>query len=141
VKRDYFALSLVLAGVSFLGYMLLSVRNELPKISKNALSSQRVTDPEAVLPLILTNLDHKIRVDGGLILITEEAGTNAYLLPVSTPWLIQCGPGVSIQLGATSQGIAGNEVNVGLFNGLVDKSACAVIAPRVAARLRERFGR
>jgi hypothetical protein len=141
VKRDYFSLSLVLAGVSFVGYMLFSVRNELPKISKNALPGQRVTDPETVLPLILTALDHRIRVEGGLIHITEQAGTNAYLLPVSSPWLVQCGAGVSIQLGATSRGISGNEVNVGLFNGLVDKAACAVIAPRVAARLQEKFGR
>jgi hypothetical protein len=121
--------------------MLLSVRDELPKISKNAPPGQRVTDPEAVLPLILTKLDQKIHVEGGLMLVTEEAGINTYLLPVSSQWLVQCSAGVSIQLGATSKGIAGNEVNVGLFNGLVDKSACAVIAARVAARLQEKFGR
>ncbi|WP_024518772.1 hypothetical protein [Bradyrhizobium sp. Tv2a-2] len=139
MKRDYFSLSLVLAGASFLGYMLLSVRNELPKIGKIALPSQRVSDPQAVLPLILTTLDHKIHVEGGLILITEESGINAYMLPVSSPWLVQCGAGVSIQLGAASQGIAGNAVDVGLFNGLIDKSACAAIAPRVAARLQEKL--
>jgi hypothetical protein len=48
---------------------------------------------------------------------------------------------VSIQLGAASQGIAGNAVDVGLFDGLIDKSACAVIAPRVAARLQEKLGK
>ena len=144
MKRDYFTLSLVLAGVGFLGYMLLSVRNELPKISKNASTAQRVTDPEAVLPSILTELDQKIHVEGGFILVTEEAGVNTYLLPVSSQWLVRCGAGVSIQLGtaaAASKGTAGSEVNVELFNGLIDKSACAVIAPRVAARLQERFGK
>jgi hypothetical protein len=94
--------------------------------------------------LILTELEQKIHVEGGLILVTEEAGANTYLLPVSSRWLVQCGAGVSIRLGAaatSSKEIAGNDVNVELFNGLIDKSACAVIAPRVAARLQEKFGR
>lgn len=144
VKRDYFTLSLVLAGVGFLGYTLLSLRYERPKISKNAPTTQRVTDPEAVLPIILTQLDQKIRVERGLILVTNGTGVNTYLLPVSSQWLVQCGAGVSIQLGAAangSKGFAGNEVNVELFNGLIDKSACAMIAPRVAAKLQEKFGR
>jgi hypothetical protein len=141
VKRDYFTLSLFLAGVGFLAYALLSPKDEQPKIGKHAPTAQRVTDAAAVLPTILTELDRRIHVEDGLILITEESGANTY---VSSQWLVQCGVGVSIQLGAAatgSEGTAGNAVRVELFNGLIDKSACAVVAPRVAARLREKLGR
>ena len=144
VKRDYFTLTLVLAGVGFLGYALLSLRHEQSRINRSAPTAEPVTDPEAVLPLILRELDQKIRVEGGRILVTEKAGVNTYLLPVSSQWLVQCGAGVSIQLEAAATGpkrIAGNEVNVELFDGLVDRSACAVIATRVAARLQDKLGR
>jgi hypothetical protein len=144
VKRDYFTFSLVLVGAAFLGYMLLSLKDEQPKISKNPPAARRVIDPEAILPAILTELDHKIHVENGLILITEQSGANTYLLPVSSQWLVQCGAGVSIQLGAAataSQGTVGNELKVKLFDGLIDRSACAVVAPRVAARLQEKLQR
>jgi hypothetical protein len=136
VKRDYFTFSLVLVGATFLGYMLLSLKDEQPKISKNPPAARRVIDPEAILPAILTELDHKIHVENGLILITEESGANTYLLPVSSQWLVQCGAGAT-----ASQGTVGNELKVKLFDGLIDRSACAVVAPRVAARLQEKLQR
>jgi hypothetical protein len=144
VKRDYFTISLVLVGAGVLGYTLLSIKDERPKISKNAPVAQRITDPKAVLPAILTKLDQKIHAEDGFIIVTEESGANTYLLPVSSQWLVQCGAGVSIQLGVAangSQGTVGNEVSVKLFDGLIEKSACAVVAPRVAARLQEKLGR
>jgi hypothetical protein len=141
VKRDFFTLSLVLAGAGFLGYMLLSLKHEQPNISKPAPAAQRITDPDAILPAVLTELDRKIHVKDGLILITEESGAQTY---VSSQWLVQCGVGVSIELGAAttgSSGTAGKEVEVDLFDGEIDKSTCAVVAPRVAARLQEMLGR
>jgi hypothetical protein len=141
VKRDYFTISLVLVGASVLGYTLLSVKDEQPKISTNAPAARRVTDPETVLPAILTELDQKIHAEDGFILLTEESGVSTYLLPVSSQWLVQCGAGVSIQLGNAATGSQGTEMSVKLFDDLIDKSACAVVAPRVAARLREKLGR
>jgi hypothetical protein len=101
VKRDVFSLSLVLAGLGFVGYVVLTLKQKQPP------ATQPVTVPEAVLPSILTELDQRIHVRDGFIVVTEEPGVDTFLLPVSSQWLVRCGEGASIQLGAAANGSAG----------------------------------
>ena len=97
-----------------------------------------------LVPRAIRRLDEiEIHLKDGFIVVTDEPDLDTYALPVSSPWIVRCGVGASIQLGAVasgSEGFVGSQVDVELFNnGLIDKSACAVVVPRLAARLQERL--
>jgi len=143
VRKDYSAPALVLTVLVILGYALFSHQAERSKTDKESVASiQAETNPDAVLPKILSELDARIRVKDGFVFVTEEPGPDTFLLPVSSPWVVQFGVGASIQLGTVASGAdgaVGSQVDVALFSNVIDKSACAIIAPRIATRLQEKL--
>jgi hypothetical protein len=141
--KDRFTIGLVLVGLAILGYAVFSPRaDDRAENGKKGLSITTETKPDAVLPAILQKLDDQIQVKDGFIFVVEEPGLETFLLPVSSPWLIRCGVGASISLGSVAsgaEGSVGSEVDIRLSFNLIDKSACATIAPRIAARLQDKL--
>jgi hypothetical protein len=142
VTKDRFTIALVLAGVGILAYAIFSPRGEHPSSGKSESRIQSENNPDKILPEILRKFDQRIQIKHGFVFITDEPGVDTYLLPLTSPWLVQCGIGASIQLGAVangSDGAVGSQVDVQLFDQVIDKAACAVIAPEIARRLQERL--
>lgn len=141
--RDRLIIGSVVAGLAILGYAIFSPRSgDRAERDKQDPSIKTETNPDAVLPDILRRLDDQIRVKDGLITVMPEPGLETFILPVSSPWLVQCGAGASVSLGSTtsgSEGSASSAVDVSLSYNLIDKSACAIVAPRVAARLQDKL--
>jgi hypothetical protein len=141
--RDRFTIGLVLVGLAILGYAIFSPRaDDLAESGKKTSSAKFETDPDAILPAILQKLDDQIRTKDGLIVVMPAPGLETFLLPAPSPWLVRCGTGASISLGSFasgSEGSVGSEVDVSLSYDLIDKSACATVAPRMAARLQDKL--
>jgi hypothetical protein len=140
VRRDYFTIALVLGGFGVFAYAVFAPRDDLP--TKKSPPIERISDPEAVLPQALRVLDEKISVKDGFVFITDQVDIDTYLVPVSAPWMVRCGIGASIQLGAVatgSEGTVGSQVDIWLFNNVIERPACAIVAPRIAMRLQEKL--
>jgi hypothetical protein len=87
-------------------------------------------------PELDRRLAERVSVDGGLLLV--RTGTFLYVLPVTTPWTIQCFVGMSIVFGNSVSGDnsnTNNDVTVNLASGVVDPENCEVLAPRIGKRL------
>ena len=141
---DRFTIGLVLIGAAIFGYAVFSPRSDdHSEAPKKDPSIKAETNPNAVLPEILQKLDNQVQVRDGFIVVMEEPGLDTFLLPLSSAWLVRCGAGASISMGSTSaggpEGPVQSEVDVSLSYDLIDKGACSVVAPRIAARLQEKL--
>ena len=75
-----------------------------------------------------TRLAAAISVRDGLL---EVAGPiQSYVLPLSTPWSVQCGIGLTVTLGPASGATANPTVEI--FSGPVNQANCAKYGPRLA---------
>jgi len=87
-------------------------------------------------PELERRLAESVSVDGNLLLV--HADPFLYVLPVSTPWTIQCFAGMSIVFGNSISGdnsSTNNEVEVDLAAGIIHQKNCEILAPRVGKRL------
>jgi hypothetical protein len=105
-----------------------------------------MSDPEQAGPELEKRLAQRVRVDGGLILV--EPALSLFVLPISTPWTLQCSSGMTIVFGnsvnnSVSQGETsedfevetGNDVAITLTVGNIDQKNCEILAPRIGKRL------
>ena len=102
-----------------------------------------MSDPERSGPELESRLTQNVTVDGGLVLVRTEMGLS--VLPVSTPWTVQCGAGMTVTFG--------NSITSSIDRDEDDKAAeynmsndvkliltvmpiqCDVLAPRIGKRL------
>lgn len=93
-------------------------------------------DPDRAEPELERRLAASVSVDGGLLLV--RALTFLYVMPVSTPWTLQCSVGMSIVFGNSITGDNSeteNDVTVNLALGSISQDNCGVLAPRIGKRL------
>jgi hypothetical protein len=99
-------------------------------------------------PELEKRLAQRVRVDSGLLLVEAGFSPSLYVLPLSTPWTLQCTDGMTIVFGNsvkhevsrgdTSEDFevdTSNEVLVSLTIGNIDRKNCDVLAPRIGKRL------
>jgi hypothetical protein len=95
-----------------------------------------MSDPARAGPELEKRLAESVSVDGGLLLV--HALMSLYVLPVSTPWTLQCTIGMSIVFGNSVSGDneeTNNNVTVNLSTGYIDQKNCDVLGPRIGKRL------
>jgi hypothetical protein len=90
-----------------------------------------MSDPARAGPELEKRLAGSVSVDGGLLLVHADT-LGLYVLPVSTPWTLQCTVGMSIVFGNSE---TNNNVTVNLSTGYIDPKNCDVLAPRIGKRL------
>jgi hypothetical protein len=82
-----------------------------------------------------------VSVQDGVMLVRDPVMGRfvSYVLPVSSPWVISCGIGLSVTFGISISGdesSVGNEVVIHLARVLVDQETCGVLAPQLGRRLK-----
>ena len=95
-----------------------------------------MSDPNRAGPELEKRLAESVSVDGGLLLV--HTALFLYVLPVSTPWTLQCFAGMSIVFGNSVTGDDSNttnDVTVNLTVGQIDQKNCDVLGPRIGKRL------
>jgi hypothetical protein len=82
-----------------------------------------MSDPNRAGPELEKRLAESVSVDGGLLLVHTITG-GLYVLPVSTPWTLNCWCGMSIVFGNSVTGDDSNttnDVTVNLTVGQIDQ--------------------
>jgi hypothetical protein len=105
-----------------------------------------LSDPERAGLELERRLTQRVRVDGGLILV--EPALSLFVLPISTPWTLQCSSGMTIVFGNSirnevSRGESSedfesstsNDVAITLTVGYIDQKNCEILGPRIGKRL------
>jgi hypothetical protein len=141
----------VIIAIMFCGLLgACDQKNSNEEVSKKAALAAKgeatlMSDPERAAPELENRLAQNVRVDGGLVLVHTEMGLS--VLPVSTPWTVQCGVGMTVTFGNSvtssldraeeSKDVeysTGNDVRLILTATPIFKE-CDILAPRVGKRL------
>jgi hypothetical protein len=96
-----------------------------------------MSDPNRAGPELEKRLAEGVSVDGSLLLVHTITGS-LFVLPVSTPWTLQCWFGMSIVFGNSVSGDGSstdNDVTLNLTVGQIDQKNCDVLGPRIGKRL------
>ena len=96
-----------------------------------------MSDLDRAGPELERRLAQSVSVDGGLLLVHTN-GLQLFVLPVSTPWTIQCFVGMTIVFGNSVTGdnsSTDNDVTLGLSTGQIEPKNCDILAPRIGKRL------
>jgi hypothetical protein len=104
-----------------------------------------MSDPERSGPELESRLTQNVTVDGGLVLVHTEMGLS--VLPVTTPWTVQCGDGMTVTFGnSITSSIdrdeddkaveynTSNDVRL-ILTAMSIFNQCNVLAPRIGKRL------
>jgi hypothetical protein len=97
-------------------------------------------EPARAAPELERRLLASIKADDGILTVQDEITGRflSYYLPVTAPWMISCGVGMTVVFGASVSGDGSetrNEVEVRLAYGVIDQENCAVLGPLIAKRL------
>lgn len=95
-----------------------------------------MADPERAGPELERRLQANVSAADGLVFV-NRFNLDLFILPTTTPWVIHCGPGLSITFGSSVTGSEGeeNDVVVDLTMGQIDQKNCPIIGRRVGNRL------
>ncbi len=96
-----------------------------------------LSDPVRAEPELERRLNAAISVQGRVLIVRDPILGNigsAYL-PANTPWVINCGAGVSVAFASPVSSDGSNEAEVNLSYGFSEQKDCAVIGPQLANRL------
>jgi hypothetical protein len=88
----------------------------------------------------LLALDDQVRARDGFIVVTPTQDIDTFLLPLQSPWMVRCGVGLSLQLGAVATGSDGSissQIDLWLATDMIEKPACAVVVSKIGNRLHE----
>jgi hypothetical protein len=95
-----------------------------------------LSDPALAEPELERRLMAAVSVQGRVLIVRNPilGDITSSFLPVTTPWVINCGPGVSVVFGSSvNQG--SNDADVDLSFATVEQKDCATIGPQLANRL------
>jgi hypothetical protein len=118
------------------------------RLGINSEGNGAMSDPDRAGPELERRLAERVKVDGGIILVSPMT-MDLFVLPVSTLWTLQCSLGGmsivfgnsvtnEISRGETSEDFhstTSNDVEVTLTVGTIDDKNCEVLAPRIGKRL------
>jgi hypothetical protein len=89
-------------------------------------------------------LTETVRAEDGIVIVHGPI-TGKYMsqvLSANTPWVLNCGAGITITFGSSVSGAEGstsNDVEVVLAYNSVDESDCAALGPKLGRRLNAIF--
>jgi hypothetical protein len=98
------------------------------------------SDPSRASAELGRRLAASIKVQDGLLTVHDPimGEINSSILPVNSPWVINCGIGISIVFGTSVTGDsngAQNDVEISLTNAVIDQKTCAIVGLRLAKKL------
>lgn len=107
------------------------------QIKAQDLEQKIMKDPLYAIPELKKRLRESLRVEDGLMLINSPFGmgnllgsvpfAGQFVLPASTPWVLSCGMGMSVDFGSSFRGDGSqvsNEVEIALTLASIDKNGC-----------------
>src|SRR5271167_4484065 len=115
-------------------------RGEAPKKSEAQLKLDEDTallkDTARAGPELERRLLASVQVQDGIVAVRDPVmrAIETNFLPTTTPWVLECGIGLSIVFGSSVSGDGSstrNDVEVNLTSGIVDQESCAVLGPRL----------
>jgi hypothetical protein len=110
------------------------------RLGINSEGNGAMSDPDRAGPELERRLAERVKVDGGIILVSPMT-MDLFVLPVSTLWTLQCSlGGMSIESRGARRSedfhsTTSNDVEVTLTVGTIDDKNCEVLAPRIGKRL------
>ena len=143
----------VIIAIMFCGVLGACDQKEAAKEPNKALEmlnaeTALMSDPDRAGQELEKRLAQRVRVDSGLVLVEANLTLGLYVLPISTPWTLQCSDGMTIVFGNsvkhevsrgdTSEDFevdTSNEVLVTLTIGNIERKNCDVLATRIGKRL------